>query len=122
MTRPHLIVDRAGALLADGLSFAADGTPHLLDNTNQIWLGVGIETTVKAQLRASGALQFATARVHGRLEGSGTYGPSGNYHYQIVGPNIEVIAAQETTISDLLDHSAGYENQLVRLVGSLIAR
>jgi hypothetical protein len=121
-TAGYLVVGSAGAALVDGLSFAVDGTPHLLDNTNQIWLGAGIETRIKAQLRAAGGLQFAPVRAHGRLEGPGAYGPSSSYRYQIIGPSIEVIAAQETTIGDLLDHSAGYESRLVRLVGSLIAR
>jgi hypothetical protein len=59
--------------------------------------------------------------VHGRLEGPDAYGPSRSYHYQIIVPSIEAITAQETTIGDLLDHSASYENRLVRLFGSLIA-
>ncbi len=121
-TAGYLVVDSAGAALVDGLSFAVDGTPHLLDNTNQMWLGAGIETSIKAQLRAAGGLLFAPVRARGRLEGPGAYGPSSSYRYQIVGPSVEVITAQETTIGDLLDHSAGYENRLVRLIGSLIAR
>jgi hypothetical protein len=121
-TAGYLVADSAGAALVDGLSFAVDGTPHLLDSTNQIWLGAGIETRIKAQLRVAGGFQFAPVRAHGRLEGSGAYGPSSSYRYQLIGPSIEVIAAQETTIGDLLDHAAGYENRLVRLVGSLIAR
>lgn len=120
-TAGYLVVDSAGATLVDGLHFAADGTAHLLDNPNQIWLGPGIETGIKAQLRSAGRLQFAPVRTHGPLEGPGAYGPSGRYRYQINGPSIEVIAAQETTIGDLLDHSASYENRLVRLIGSLIA-
>jgi hypothetical protein len=120
-TAGYLVVDSAGAALVDGLSFAVDGTPHLLDNTNQMWLSAGIETKIKVQLRAAGGFQFAPVRAHGRLEGPGAYGPSSRYRYQIIGSSIEVIAAQETTIGDLLDHSADYENQLVRLVGSLIA-
>jgi hypothetical protein len=120
-TAGYLVADSAGATLVDGLSFAADGTAHLLDNPNQIWLGPSIETSIIAQLRVAGGLQFVPARTHGRLEGPGAYGPSRRYRYQINGPSIEVIAAQETTIGDLLDHSAGYENRLVRLVGSLIA-
>jgi len=119
-TAGYLVVDHTGATLVDGLSFAADGEPHRLDNSNQIWLGAGIETN-EGRLRSAGKLQFAPAQVHGRLEGPGAYGPSSSYRYQIIGPSINVIAAQETTIGDLLDHSAGYENRLVRLVGSLIA-
>jgi hypothetical protein len=121
-TAGYLIVDRSGAWLVDGLSFAADGTPQLLDNTNQIWLGASIDKSIQGQLRAAGLFQFAPARVRGRLEGPGEYSLSHSYRYQLIGPSIEVIAAQETTISDLLDHSAGYENRLLRLVGSLIAR
>jgi branched-subunit amino acid transport protein AzlD len=118
----YLIVDRAGAALVDGLSFAADGTPQLLDNPSQIWLGPDIEANINTLLRDAGVLRFAPARVHGRLEGPGAYGPSQSYRYRLISPSIEVIAAQETTISDLLDHSASYENRLVRLVGSLITR
>ena len=118
----YLLVDDTGAALVDGLSFAADGTPQLLDSPNKIWLGAGIVANLKAQLRDTGRLQFAPARVHGQLEGPGMYGPSHGYSYRFIDPSIEVITAQETTIGDLLDHSAGYENRLVRLVGSLIAR
>jgi hypothetical protein len=119
-TAGYLVVSSAGVELVDGLSIAVDGTAQLLDNTNQIWLGAGVETNIKAQLRAAGTLQFAPVRLHGRLEGPGAYGPNSSYRYQIIGPSIEVFAAQETTIGDLLDHSAGYENRLVRLVGSVI--
>jgi hypothetical protein len=121
-TAGYLIVDRTGAALLDGLSFAADGTPQRFDNPNQIWLGAGIKASIKGQLRAAGTLMFAPALVRGRLEGPGAYGPDRSYQYQIAGPSIEVIAAQETTISDLLDHSASYESRLVRLIGGLIAR
>ena len=120
-TTGYLVVDSAGATLVDGLSFTADGKAQLLDNPNQIWLGPEIETSIKAQLRVAGARQFAPVRVHGRLEGPGAYSPSRGYRYQMTSLSIEVIATHETTISDLLDHSAGYENRLVRLVGSLIA-
>jgi hypothetical protein len=121
-TAGYLIADATGVSLVDGLSFGADGTPHLLDSPNQIWLGPDIETHIKEQLRASGRFKFASVRAHGRLEGPGAYGYNSSYRYQIAAPSIEVIAAQETTIGELLDHSASYENRLVRLVGGLIAR
>jgi hypothetical protein len=120
-TAGYLVVDSIGATLVDGLSFAADGKAQLLDNPNQIWLGADIDNSIKAQLRAGGAFQFAPVRAHGRLEGPGTYGPSQGYRYQLMNPSLGVIAVQETTIDNLLDQSASYENQLVRLVGSLIA-
>ncbi len=120
-TAGYLAVDSAGATLVDGLSFTADGKARLLNNPHQIWLGPTIETNIKAQLRVAGALQFAPVRVHGRLEGPGAYGPSLDYRYQLIGPSLEVVTTQETTINDLLEHSANYENRLVRLVGSLIA-
>jgi len=120
-TAGYLVIDRLGGVLVDGLSFTADGTPHLLDNTNQMWIGTDIATSIRAQLQTAGGLQFAPVRAHGRLEGPGAYGPSRSYRYQIAGPGIETITAQETTIGDLMDHSANYENRLVRLVGSLIA-
>src|SRR5215218_9841877 len=41
-TAGYLIADSTGVSLVDGLSFADDGTPHLLDNPNQIWLGAGL--------------------------------------------------------------------------------
>lgn len=120
-TAGYMVVESAGASLVDGLSFASDGTAHLIDHTNQIWLGIGIEASIKARLQASGKLLFAPVRVAGQLEGPGMYGPNRSYNYQLIGPIIELIAAQDTTIADLLDHSGGYENRLVRLVGSLIA-
>jgi hypothetical protein len=120
-TAGYLVVDSTGATLVDGLSFAANGKAQLLDNPNQIWLGAGMEISIKAQLRAGGAFQFAPVHVHGRLEGPGTYGSSQGYRYQIMSPSIEVIGVQETTIDNLLNRSADYENRLVRLIGSLIA-
>ncbi len=121
-TAGYLVIDGAGAALVDGLSFAADGTAQLLNNTNRIWFGTAIGTSIKNHLRTAGKIQFAPVRVHGQLEGPGTYGPSSSYHYQIIDPNIDIISAQETTLGELLGHSSSYENQLVRLVGSLIAR
>jgi hypothetical protein len=121
-TAGYLVVYQVGATLVDGLSFADDGTAQVLGTTNQIWLGTGIEPSIQGQLRAAGALKFAPARVRGRLEAAGAYGPGGSYRYQIISPHIEVITAQETTISDLLDHASSYENRLVRLAGGLITR
>jgi hypothetical protein len=121
-TAGYLVVDRAGATLVDGLSFAADGSAQQLDTANQIWLSASIDTRILGQLRAAGALQFALVRVRGQLGAVGAYGPAGKYQYQILSPSIEVIATQETTVSDLLDHSSSYENRPVRLVGGLIAR
>ncbi len=119
-TAGYMVVDSMGATLVDGLSIAADGKAQLLDNVNQIWLGASIEINIENQLRAGDAFQFVPVRVQGRLEGTGTYGPSQGYRYQIMSPSIEVIAVQETTIENLLNQSAGYENRLVRLVGNLI--
>jgi hypothetical protein len=122
-TAGYLVVDSAGAMLVDGLGFTAEGAPRLLDSDqDRIWLGADIGTSLKGDLRAAGSLHIATARARGRLEGPGTYGAGGSYRYQMIDPSIELIGAQETTIGDLLDHSAGYEGWLVRLVGGLIAR
>lgn len=121
-TAGYLIADSTGISLVDGLSFADDGTPHLLDSPDRIWLGQDVAAAIKAQLRTASTFLFAPVRLHGRLEGPGAYGQNRSYRYQIATPSIEVITAQETTIGELLDHSASYENRLVRLVGSLIAR
>jgi hypothetical protein len=122
-TAGYLLVDRAGAILVNGVSFTADGAPRLIEgDENQIWLGAGIGTTLKGQLRAAGELQFATVRARGRLEGPGGYGPNNRYRYQIKDPSIELLAARETTIGNLLDDPAGNEGWLVRLNGGLIAR
>ena len=122
-TAGYLVVDRAGALLVNDLSLAADGTPRLIEgDPKQIWLGAATGTAFRNQLRSAGGVQFATVRARGRLEGPGSYGPSGSYRYQMLNPSIELIAARETTIAELLDDSIGNEGRLVRLVGGLIAR
>jgi hypothetical protein len=122
-TAGYLVVDRAGVALVDSLSFAADGTPQLFGGeSNRIWLGPGSETILKDQLQAGAGFQYATARVRGRLEGPAAYGTGGSYRYQMASPRIELIAAQETTIADLIEQSASHEDQLVRLIGGLIAR
>ncbi|HJZ49538.1 MAG TPA: hypothetical protein VKE41_20315 [Roseiflexaceae bacterium] len=122
-TAGYLVVDSAGATLVDGLSFAADGTPQLIENDmDQIWLGADAGATLKDRLRSASGLQFAAAQARGQLEGPGSYGPGGRYHYQIVSPSIELIAARDITIGELLQQPSSYEGQLVRLVGSLLTR
>jgi hypothetical protein len=122
-TAGYLVVDRMGAMLVDSLSFTADGTPRMIEgDASQIWLGAGTGVTLRDQLRAVGDLQFATVQARGRLEGPGGYGPSNRYRYQMIDPSIELIAARETTIGELLDHPADNEGRLVRLAGGLIAR
>jgi hypothetical protein len=122
-TASYILIDNSGMVLVDGLTFAADGTPHPLSNgAIQIWLGAEAGKMAKGALRTAGGLQYGTVRVRGHLEGPGAYGTGGKYRYQLIPSAIEPVAAQETTVAELLDHPSSYQDRLVRVVGGLLAR
>jgi hypothetical protein len=122
-TAGYMLIDDAGAALVEGLTFTADGTPHALsDGAIQIWLGAEAGKAVRGALRTAGGQQYGTVRVRGHLEGPGLYGAGGKYRYQLIPSAIEPLAAQETTIAELLDHPSVYQDRLVRVAGSLLAR
>jgi hypothetical protein len=121
-TAGYILIDGTGAALVEGLTFTAEGAPHPLSNSAiQLWLGAEAGKTVRGALRTAGGLQYGIVRVRGQLEGPGAYGAGGEYRYQLIPSAIEPLAAQETTIAELLDHPSGYQDRLVRVVGSLLA-
>lgn len=122
ITVGYIVVDAAGAWLTDGLSFSAGPTPQPLSGADQVWLGPAAPSGLDAGLRAAGTLRYAAVVARGKLDGPGAYGPGGRYRYQISAPQLQPLAAQETTVAALLDNSALYEGRLVRIAGSLLAR
>lgn len=119
----YLVVDDAGARLLDGLSFSAGATPAPLSGpAAQIWLGPATSMTLGGALRQAGRLRYAVVVARGRLEGPGAYGPADAYHYRMSDPRLDPIAPIETSVAQLLDSSAAYQGQLVRVVGSLLTR
>lgn len=119
----YLLVDQNGAKLADTIVFDQVGIPQPLDaGTTPIWVGTDVRAQVQSLLRTAGGVQYAAVVARGRLAGPGSYGPHSQYHYQLTDPTFEPLAAQETTIADMLDHSATYDRRLVRVVGGLLMR
>jgi hypothetical protein len=119
----YVVVDTGGARLTDGLSFSAGPTPQpLSDAAGQLWLGTNAAAALGDRLRAAGTVRYTVVVARGRLTGPGTYGPSGQYRYQLSDPQLQPLAPQETSVAALLDNSAAYEGRFVRIAGSLLAR
>jgi hypothetical protein len=119
----YLLLDQNGAALADLIVFDPAGVPQPLDTgTTPIWVGTDARAQAQSLLRAAGGVQYAAVVARGRLAGPGGYGPNKQYHYQLTNPVFEPLVAQETTIADMLDHSATYDRRLVRVVGGLLVR
>jgi len=119
----YVLIDRAGATLVETIVFDPAGTPQpLATDTTPIWLGADARAQLQKALRGTATVQYAAAIARGRLSGPGSFGPGGQYRYQLSTPTLEPIVAEETTIADLLGRPAGYESRLVRVVGGLLVR
>jgi hypothetical protein len=119
----YLLLDQHGARLADLIAFDSAGVPQPLDTgTTPIWVGTDARALAQSLLRTAGSVQYAAVVARGQLTGPGGYGPNEQYHYQLTNPTFEPLVAQETTIADMLDHSATYDRRLVRVVGGLLVR
>lgn len=118
-----LLVGPDGGVLVDAIVYDAQGMPQPLDTgTPQLWVGANARSHVQGKLRSAGKLEYASMIARAQLDGPGSYGPGGKYQYQLSNPTFEPLSAQETTIGDLLDQPAAYDNRLVRLVGGLLIR
>lgn len=119
----YLLIDQNGAQLADLVVFNQVGMPQPIDtNTTPIWVGTDARSQAQSLLRTAGGVQYAAVVARGHVAGPGSYGPNNQYHYQLTDPTFEPLVAQETTIGDMLDHSATYDRRLVRVVGGLLVR
>jgi len=120
-TAGYVIVSDAGAELVGSVSFSSGPAPQVLDAKDaRIWLGLDVAPTLKGTLRSAGAVRYAIVLARGRLEGPGTYGPTGGYRYQMMSPSLQPLAPEEVTIVALL--AGPRQEQLVRVVGALLAR
>jgi hypothetical protein len=119
----YILADRTGAILVDAIIFDAGGKPQPLDTgTPPLWLGAQLPTQIQGLLRTAGDLEYASVVARAHLLGPGGYGPNGRYRYQLTDAILQPLAAQETTIDDLLNRSATYESRLIRMVGGLLIR
>ena len=119
----YLLIDQAGAILVDAVVFDANGTPQRLETgTTPVWLGTDARAHYQGALRAAGKLEYASVVARAQLNGPGSYGPGAQYRYQLTDLTLQPLAAQETTIAELIERPVAYENQLVRLVGGLLIR
>lgn len=118
----YVVVGDDGARLLDGMSFSAGDTPQPLVGAGQVWLGADAVRSLEGLLQRAGDVRYAVVVARGRLEGPGTYGPGGSYHYQLSSPRLQTLTHEETSIAALLENAAAYEGRLVRVAGGLLAR
>lgn len=121
-TMGYLYVDSAGARLLDYVSFSANSIPQPLSPpSEQIWLSEELPATLANAPQQIGSVQLAPVLARGRIEGSGSFGPDGAYHYRIVDPQLQIVIPQETTIAALSQQPSDYDNRLVRVNGALLS-
>lgn len=113
-----LYVTQDGALLAEGLSLS--GPSPLALGATPIWLG-SLRLPDDAPLRAAGAVRYGPAQIAGRLEGPGSFGPTGDFRYMMDSPQVDLLSVRELDIALLLGNSALYEGQAVHLRGQILA-
>ena len=119
----YLLLETPGARLVAGLSFDPNGDAHVPEQlAAPIWLGSAVPASIQASARVAGSLRYATVLVRGAIDGPGSYGPSGQYKYQIAAPDLVVLAPTETSVAELLDRPGAYQSQLVRVAGGLLVR
>jgi hypothetical protein len=119
----YVLADQTGAILADAVMFDPGGKPQPLDTgIAPLWLGARPPAQIQDLLHSAGGLEYASVIARAHLVGPGSFGPHGQYHYQLADPTFQPLAAQETTIDELLNRPAAYESQLIRMVGGLLIR
>ncbi len=119
----YVLADQTGAILVDAVVFDPSGKPRPLDTgTTPLWLGADVPAKLQGLLRAAGNVEYASVVARAHLSEPGGYGPSGQYRYRLTDPILQPLAAQETTIADLLNSPVAYQSQLVRMVGGLLIR
>lgn len=109
----YLLVEPAGAVLLDKLD--ANGAPPNNSET-AIWLSEPLEFPGES----NAAAQSPLVQAQGQLEGPGQYGPDGRYRYQLAEAQLRLLGVRELSVALLLDNSALYEGQPVRLQGQLL--
>lgn len=115
----YLLIDAAGASLVDGLSFALPPAPTPLE-PGGIWLGAAPTLPPDTALTEAVGVRYAIVAAEGTLEGPGSFGPDGAYGYQLAQARIEVLSVRDLSMRLLLDNSALYAGQPVRLQGQFL--
>lgn len=119
----YVLLDHDDVRLVDTIIVDHAGAPQPLDTgAEPVWLGADVRAQLQGIVRSSADTQYAPVIVQGRLRGPDSYGPGGRYRYQLLGPQLSPLAAQEMSVAELLQHSAQYERRLVRLAGGLLVR
>lgn len=116
----YLYSSPQGALLADSLSFDERGQAG--PPSQAIWVESPPELPPDTPSSQAGDARYTLVEARGQLEGPGQFGPGGVYPYQLVAPVLEALSVRELTMPLLLQNSALYEGQPVRLQGQLLAR
>jgi hypothetical protein len=119
----YVLADQTGAILVDAVVFDPTGKPQPLDTGSPpLWLGAQVPAQIRGLLRTASGLEYGSVIVRAHLIGPGNFGPNSQYHYQLTDPILQPLAAQETTIDELLSQPATYESRLIRIVGGLLIR
>lgn len=109
-----------GAALAGELHLGPDGQLVPLD-TQTLWIGETPPLAPDTPLTQEREARFTVAQASGQLVGPGQFGPQGRYRYSLAEPAIVPHSTRDLSIPLLLDNSALYEGQPVRLAGQLLA-
>jgi len=116
-----LFVDGEGARLLDGLSMSVGAAPQPLTETAaQIWIDQAALAQLDDRMLQLGGVRYAVVLAHGRIEGPGSFGPEGRYHYRLRDAQIEPIAPLETTLSELLRRENARKELFVRVTGAVL--
>lgn len=119
----YAYADDSGVRLVDTLSFSAGPTPQPLAlPQQQLWLGSKPPDQLAPLLRMDGTARVAPVRARGTLEGSGQFGPQGQFQYQLKNPRFDLLVPQDVTFETLFANNAMYENRFVRIAGTLFAQ
>ncbi len=116
----YLFASPEGALLVDTLHLTGADAPAPLADDG-LWLGEGAQLPPDAPITQVGPTSYAIVEASGLLEGPGQYGPGGRYRYRLVAPALEARSARDLTIALLLENSALYHGQPVRVRGQLLS-
>ncbi|MEI7642723.1 MAG: hypothetical protein WCJ55_00315 [Chloroflexales bacterium] len=110
----------AGACLVGGLSFSQGEVPTPLSATDAIWLPDPPSLPADAVLDSAGGVSYLIVRTRGQLSPKGSYGPGGGYAHQLTQATLAPLSVRDLSMKLLLDNSAIYDNQPVRLSGQIM--
>lgn len=114
-----LYITDDGAALVDELGIGPSGAVAPLDDGG-IWMGRLADLPTAASGLAPDERRPAVVEVTGRLAGPGSFGPAGRYRYRLDEPELKPLTWRDLTIALLLENSALYEGQPVRLQGQIL--